>query len=331
MDLIWVNPNDLDWRDVAGAVAVLEAAREVDTPYELSHMVSALVAHITYGWDSNPPIMAATRDRDGRVIGVLEVELPIWDNRHIGEVRVTVDPQWRRRGVGRSLFEAGVERAQADGRTVILTSGVERPASIAFAKAIGLQQAAVEVRRRLELLALDWDRLDNEYAKAAHRAAAYDLVRLPGTTPAEMLPDLAAMTAAINDAPTDDLDIEDEVFSPERIRAFETAQVNSNRRIYRLVARERDTGALAGHTVVGVESDRPWFGWQYDTSVLRSHRGHRLGLFLKIGMLHWLREQEFQLRAVDTWNAASNVHMIEVNEVLGYRVVANEIVWQRHL
>ena len=34
---------------------------------------------------------------------------------------------------------------------------------------------------------------------------------------------LAVMTSAINDAPTDDLDIEDEVFDAERIRDYEIA------------------------------------------------------------------------------------------------------------
>ena len=34
---------------------------------------------------------------------------------------------------------------------------------------------------------------------------------------------MAAMVTAINDAPLDDLDIEDEVFTPERVRAYEHA------------------------------------------------------------------------------------------------------------
>jgi GNAT superfamily N-acetyltransferase len=139
------------------------------------------------------------------------------------------------------------------------------------------------------------------------------------------------MTAAINDAPIDDLDIEDEVFSPERIRAFEAARLASKDRTYRVIARDRDTGVLAGHTMVGVNAEHPGYGWQFDTSVLRAHRGHRLGRLLKIDMLRWLADEEPQLRTIDTGNAASNTHMIEVNEVLGYQVVATGIEWQRHL
>ena len=78
-------------------------------------------------------------------------------------------------------------------------------------------------------------------------------------------------------------------------------------------------------------NQHPGYAGQYDTSVLRAHRGHRLGRLLKIAMLQWLTDEEPQLRTLDTWNAASNAHMIEVNEVLGYQVVATGIDWQLHL
>lgn len=48
-------------------------------------------------------------------------------------------------------------------------------------------------------------------------------------------------------------------------------------------------------------------------------------------MLRWLADEEPQVRTIDTGNAGSNVHMIEVNGVFGYQVVATGIEWQRHL
>ena len=48
-------------------------------------------------------------------------------------------------------------------------------------------------------------------------------------------------------------------------------------------------------------------------------------------MLRWLREQEPQLREIHTWNATSNSHMIEVNELLGYQVLLSGVEWQLHL
>jgi hypothetical protein len=187
------------------------------------------------------------------------------------------------------------------------------------------------MQRRQDLRDLDWDRLGRELEAAREHSADYELLRIAGAIPEDLMPDVAAMAGAINDAPTDDLDIEDEVFSPERIRTYVSAQLAYGRRLYRLVARERATRAPAGQTVVAVEGEHPWHGWQHDTSVVRQHRGHRLGLVLKIAMLQWLAEAEPQLRTIDTWNAASNAHMIGVNEVLGYQMLANAIAWQRHL
>jgi hypothetical protein len=139
------------------------------------------------------------------------------------------------------------------------------------------------------------------------------------------------MAEAINDAPRGELDMEDEVFTGERMRAYEEAQLGQDMRLYRVVARHRGSGELAAQTVVAVSADDPAWGEQHDTSVVRAHRGHRLGLLLKTDMLRWLRDVEPQLATVDTWNAESNDHMIGVNEVLGYRIMGRELSFQRSL
>ena len=98
-----------------------------------------------------------------------------------------------------------------------------------------------------------------------------------------------------------------------------------------MVARHRQSGELAGHTVVTVDGEQPWRGIQEDTSVTASHRGHRLGLLMKADMCRWLVTVEPELRTVDTWNAASNDHMIAVNERLGYRAIGRVLEFQRRL
>lgn len=331
MELTWLDPDDLRHRDMAGAVALLEAARAHDCPHEPLSTVASFTARLLIGWDGDPEHAAVTRDERGRVVGLLLVSLPRWDNRHLGYLEVTVDPRVRRRRLGTALFEAGVARVRAEGRRVVMTGTLEDAPGVAFAEAMGLDRASDDVQRCQDLTALDWGRLDAICADAVLKAAAYELVRLPTVVPEALMPQLVHLTEAINDAPTDDLDIEDEVYSPARLRAFEAGQAARGRRTYRLVARERATGVLVGQTLVAVDAEHPHFGWQFDTSVVREHRGHRLGLALKAGMLRWLTEEEPQLRTLHTWNAASNAHMIEVNEALGYRVVARAGEWQRHL
>ena len=331
MTLTWLDRDNLDTRDVAGAVAVLEATRRVDTPRWPITTTRAFTAGVTYGWDGDRDVVALQRDKTGRPVALLRYGLPSWDNTHLGFLDVQVDPRDRRQGIGRALFRAGVERLRAEGRTMVLAESGDVEASVAFAAAVGLERAQDVVQRWQDLTALDWRGLDSAYADAEAHAVGYELVPLAGPVPEAMQSAVCDITAAINDAPLDDLDVEDESFTPDRLRAFEHMQDLLGRRIYRLFARETATGVLAGVTVVAVESEQPWVAEQYDTSVAAAHRGHRLGVLLKVGMLRWLREQEPQLREIQTWNATSNAHMIAVNEQLGYQVMLSGVEWQLHI
>jgi hypothetical protein len=65
------------------------------------------------------------------------------------------------------------------------------------------------------------------------------------------------------------------------------------------------------------------------TVVSRKHRGHRLGLLLKIAMMELLATMEPQLERIVTWNGQSNEHMISVNEAIGYTVFGPPTTWFR--
>jgi len=81
-----------------------------------------------------------------------------------------------------------------------------------------------------------------------------------------------------------------------------------------------DAGQVAGRvTQVEVAPDEPDWMFQGLTAVVRAHRGHRLGLLVKLAMLEWLAEAEPQRRWMITGNAETNEHMIAINEALGYQ------------
>ena len=132
------------------------------------------------------------------------------------------------------------------------------------------------------------------YAEAEPLAHDYELVRIAGRSPDPLLEQLAVVAASINDAPIDDLEVEDEV-------------------------------------LVTVDVERPWLGTQEDTTVVGTPRGHRLGLLLKADLCRWLLDVEPQLQTLETWNAESNDHMIAVNEQLGYEVLGRTLEFQRRV
>ena len=68
--------------------------------------------------------------------------------------------------------------------------------------------------------------------------------------------------------------------------------------------------------------------WQFLTVVDPAHRGHRLGLAVKLANLRYALGHEPALRVIDTWNAAANRHMIAINEALGFRPVDVWSKWQ---
>jgi GNAT superfamily N-acetyltransferase len=309
---------------------VLNAARSVDAPW-----LPELTRHrrrmdVRHGWDQSP-VRHLLAWSDGVPVAAADIDLGEWDNRDLAWVDLIVHPAHRRRGHGSHLLAEVTELVGKASRAKLGGSGWEGPATQQFADRHGFPRVSQEIYRKALPAALPEGFVEQVHAEAASHATDYELLRIDGRTPEELLPAVADMTAAINDAPLDDLDIEDEVFPVQRIRDYETATVDSGHRLLRVLARHRPTGQLAGHTVVAVDAERPELAHQHDTSVTRAHRGHRLGLLLKAEMLRWLEESEPQVISIDTWNAETNRHMIAVNDRLGYRALGRELVFQRRL
>jgi GNAT superfamily N-acetyltransferase len=329
VDITRLSPDDE--AGCAEAVALLTATAKLDCPEQLLPTPRSYAAHLTYGWDGDPGQAYVARDADGFAAGLLTVELPTYDNTNLAWVEVEVHPDYRGRGIGSDLVRYAEQLARRVGRNSIGMTTWDLPKAARFAVQHGYEQKSIEVNRRQDIAGLDWSVVEDLYADAVRASSEYELVQTTGRLPEELLEDMVAVTASINDAPKDDLDIEDDEYSPERLRAYEEAQLAHDRTLYRVIARERATGVLAGHSTVVVEQERPHIAEQADTAVSRDHRGHRLGALVKTGMLLWLREAEPAVTQLDTWNAESNAHMIAINEQLGYRVMDRELELQRSL
>jgi GNAT superfamily N-acetyltransferase len=319
-----------DTEDVRTSFEIINAIAAADAPWQHPWLLDRFEGLLRKGWDGEPPVCYLATV-DGKAVGQAFVFYSERDNTHLGWVWMGVLPEHRRLGYGSALFAYLQDEVRAAGRTSIGTDGWESERAVGFAAKHGLEQKSQAIMRRQTLSDIPAARLQELYDEASARATDYELVRVVGRTPDDMVDAMVELVAAINDAPTDALDIEDEVFSAERLAAYETSQIGRGSRLYRLVARHKETGELGGHTVIAVESQRPEIGDQHDTAVAAAHRGHRLGLLLKAGMLLWLAEVEPELASVDTWNAESNDHMIAVNEALGYRILGRELQFQKSL
>lgn len=328
MRITGFGPDDAD--RLAAYVEVVNAARAVDSPWEHPATLHSEEGRFRHGWDGE--VEAPYVGLDGGVpVAVGRVATTDYDNLHLAWVGVQVRPEHRRRGLGTAMLEELLREVQARGRTSVGIDGWDDEATRGFAARHGFEQKSVAVERRQRIEELDWGTIERLHARATEAAQAYEVVRREGPTPDDELEAVAVMASAINDAPTDDLDIEDEVFSADRMRGYETSQLARGNHMFRTVALHRETGELVGHSVVLVDGERPHLAHQHDTSVVSHHRGHQLGLLLKTDMNLWLREVQPQIAEITTWNAESNDHMIGVNEAIGYRAVGRELEFQKTL
>jgi GNAT superfamily N-acetyltransferase len=320
MPFVRVKPDDMS--QVTAVASIEEAARQVDDPDEFPPIAEMLAGQLRFGWDLEPaehylymPEGAADP------VGVLALDMPSRDNLHLVWAQIWVHPDHRRRGHGSTIMKEALRIAGEVGRSTVWVGTAEDDhGARRFVEGFGFCYASHDARRRQVLSDVDQGEMQRLWGLAQAAAADYYLERLQPQIADEVLSELIEVTAAINDAPMGDLTFEDEKFDLQRLRDFETARTGRGEREYRIIARNRRTGEVGGHTVVMSHPLRPDIGVQGDTAVARPHRGHRLGLLLKIDMMRWLADVEPQLKIIETWNNVDNEFMINVNEALGYRL-----------
>jgi hypothetical protein len=164
--------------------------------------------------------------------------------------------------------------------------------------------------------------------RAQAASAGYSLVSWAGPTPEQHLDQVAVLNRAGDDAPHDP-SRQELTWDADRVRATDQRAQVHGMTPYTVMACHDATGEPAGLTIVEVGPEQPEWGFQALTAVAREHRGHRLGLRLKLAMLDLLARQEPRLRHIMTSNAETNGHMIGINETLGYYVIGQpERTWE---
>ncbi len=122
------------------------------------------------------------------------------------------------------------------------------------------------------------------------------------------------------DAPTGEVDFEEEAISPERFRENRASLVAAGRTIYETVALAPD-GTVAAQSTISVPPPGRTDVSQWGTFVHRAHRGRRLGLAVKAANLRAVQRDHPEMRRVVTQNAETNDWMVAINEQMGFEPV----------
>jgi GNAT superfamily N-acetyltransferase len=300
------------------------------------------------GWlDPYEPKRLFVARVDGRIVGRAIHEIQTEAATDVSWLSVEVLPEFRGRGIGSALYGAVLAVATELGRTTLQAYGLamERPGDrleaptgfgsvpladpgVRFLLARGWSLEQVERSSKLTLPVADLaDRVD---AAAAASGPDYRVHTWVGATPQRWLEDIAMLATRMStDAPTAGLDATEDVWSVERILDDEARQAGSPRRQLIAAVEHVPSGRLAGFTELSVPPQLTRAVAQDDTIVLSEHRGHRLGMLLKVANIAHLERVDPGHPSITTFNAEENRHMLSVNEAVGFVAVGYEGAWKK--
>ncbi|MEY2419816.1 MAG: hypothetical protein QOG90_2496 [Actinomycetota bacterium] len=257
---------------------------------------------------------------DGELIGAGWLGLSRSDNnRHLAQFNIRVRSDRRREGVGREVLSIIADVAEADARTTLSCGTPKDSPGEAFLGSVGMEQKLLDRRSRLRVNEVDQSVIDGWIADATPKTAEYSLLCFEGRTPEEHIEAVIELEETMNDAPKDDLDMEDWHQTVDEFRDGERRHIERGDKWLYLVAQHNPTGQFAGFTHLTWHPDLPELVWQQGTAVRREHRGHALGRWLKATNYNALRVANPRVEFIDTWNAGTNKWMLAINDDMGFR------------
>ncbi len=337
MEVRHVDPADDD--ALAAWAGVLRASDEDLWPDLSGYQLADIRAFARFKGTSRRWELLAAGEPGGPTLGVGLVELSNRDNLHAAEITLAVHPRHRRRGAGTAIVERMGEVALADGRRSLNTI-VDVPVALAadhpsvhFAPRNAFEPTMPGHSRQLRL-PLD-SALHQELrtvVAGARDAAAYRLLTFETPWPRQYLEDHGTLLRVMStDEPAGDGEHEAEVWDEERIREGDVLSAARGVRKLAAVAQHIESGRLVAFSEIMIADDVPQQAWQLITVVDPAHRGHRLGLAIKLANLDLLAERAPKVEFIMTGNAAVNAPMIAVNDMMGFEVVGHGMFWQKHL
>lgn len=310
------DPRTASSAEIASLLDTLNAVLAADLPHDPPWRESSLREYLSEVMPGERRLSWIAQDdpapdgAPGAVLGQVHVLLL----GGIGVLEVLVHPAVRRTGLGRDLVRVAARRVWEEGFQSIGVEVVGDTPAVGFYESLGFTREYVETRSVLDLSTVDWPTLGE---MASGVGAGYHLEFCPGGLPDELLAPYARAKAEVRDV--DDGELRPSSYDPQRLRDSLDTLHRRGMKPYIVLARHEQTGEVAGLTEVVVPAQHPTRADQYDTIVVRDHRGYGIDRAIKARMLLELRSAEPELAEVQTWNAQANEAMLKVNAELGYR------------
>ena len=270
------------------------------------------------------------RDATGAIVGMgsCRIDPEHDDNPDVLPFNVYVAEEHRRAGVATRIFAELVAVAAREGRTRLhFNTFGQVPAGAEAAGAAGATAKLTEHVNHLPVDAVDRAMLEGWVAEGPARAPAYELVSFDGPCPDEHLDGYIQQILVLNDAPRDDLEVNDFTITADQIREDERMTAAAGVEVWTLLARH-ESGHYAGIHNVSWNPTTPAGVWVGLTAVDPVHRGHALGKWLKAAMTLRVLDERPDVTEIRTGNADSNDAMLGINHQMGYRPMVGITAWE---
>ncbi len=344
-------PGSLDDPGALNFVRLVDVRNAIE-----AHPIGKPVMNLSVG-EMLPSLLDQTYDRkrlfaarlDGEIVGQV---ILAWatDAASVSWIRGGVLPECRNRGIGTALFDHLEAIARESGRPLIQTgathlniAGEDRlapptgfgtvPAHDPGVRFLRGRGYSLEQIYRISFLHLPVEpaRLTAQREQAEAAAGPdYRVTAWNGPVPDRWLDDIARLQARMStDAPSAGLEIDEEAWDAARVRAQEARAARAGRVHFVAAVEHVPSGHLVAFTGVSVPDDRGRSIRQGPTLVLTEHRGHRLGMLVKVVNIQELARHSPESSLIMTDNAEENRPMLNVNEAVGFEAVAYEGGWKK--
>ena len=267
---------------------------------------------------------------DGTVLGAGVLHHDLRVNLTDCAIHIVVDKAWRRQGVGAALLEELLREANRLSMKRVqywsVTAAGREPLGEIFAASHGFTE--IESHRESSLTLPAEKKTLSKLAALAQRSIGdtYAVEAYIGMAPEHTHEGLALMRRRMTTDAPHALDTEEGKTTADDIAmGFARDERAGNTRIT-AIATERSTGDPVAFSELRIRKEAKRAS-QGETLVLCEHRGHRLGLAVKLATLKALEHAHPEVTSITTGNHRDNTPMLAVNDMLGFVETGRSTLW----
>lgn len=256
---------------------------------------------------------------------------PTYDtNKAVGNLRMSVLPGCRRKGLGLSLLKhMAALLAGREPEVTELMSPVMTDAGSRFMDALGGKVSLVHGENRLYFRDVDWAMVEAWAAEGALKNPSTSVINTALIPESDIAAYSEIYSETINQQPLGDMGIKMRI-TPEQIRLGEEKNREAGAEETTIYTKEAD-GSISGLTETQYMRETGHRVFQMLTGVRAACRGRGLGKMLKALMLLDIRRKYPGVKYVVTGNSDANAPMMGINRALGFKKHRQVLIYKLKL